>query len=116
MMNPCACELLATPAAVGSGGEDDVSVVARRVGQNRFEEACNHTRREDNDDDVRTVRGDTDFALPDDAVIPEILEHRGLRRTQVFDGVFLVCIFSALRSPFRRGSTDAPGPIPWWTA
>lgn len=69
------------PVDVGRGGEDDVSVVARRVGLNFLEVACGENAgsidgvtmmstqpgRED-------VNG-TDRALFDEAVVPKIFEH-----------------------------------------
>ena len=45
------------------------------------------------------------MTLPDDAVIAEILEHRGLRRAQVFDGVFLGMCSPAGTEREKRGLT-----------
>jgi hypothetical protein len=38
-MKPCVCPSVSVPLIVGSGGDEEVNVVANRVGLNRFEEA-----------------------------------------------------------------------------
>ena len=77
-MNPCSCAPLAL-VAVGKGGREDVSVVARRVGLKRRDDAWGIG--------VSTSEYRTEqplrLALPNQTIVAQVLEHRPLRIAKV---------------------------------
>jgi hypothetical protein len=83
-MNPWS---LAPPVlvAVGNGGNEDVSVVARRVGLKRREDACAVG--------VNPLEHQAQqalyFALPNKAIVTQVLEHRPLRIAEALCRIFL---------------------------
>lgn len=74
------------PALVGSNGVDEVRVVASRVGLKRRDEACIQSTSEVKSND-RT--NNTDFALPEETVISEVIKHCFLCLAQIFGKIFL---------------------------
>lgn len=88
------------PVDVGSGGEDDVNVVASRVGLNLravgFDRKVGSTRRQcKNGEDVIW----TDRPLLYEAIIPEVFEHRLLSGTEILYGVVLERWNSGFNTP-----------------
>jgi hypothetical protein len=85
-MNPWS---LAPPVlvAVGNGGNEEVSVVARRVGLKRREDACAVGI---NDWNIKRSSHCMYFALPNQAVVTQVLEHRPLRIAKTLCRIFLM--------------------------
>jgi hypothetical protein len=83
-MNPWS---LAPPVlvAVGNGGNEDVSVVARRVGLKRRDDACAVA--------VSSLKHQAQqalyFALPNQAIVAQVFEHRPLRIAKTLCRIFL---------------------------
>jgi hypothetical protein len=83
-MNPWS---LAPPVlvAVGNGGNEDVSVVARRVGLKRRDDACAVG--------VNNLEPQAQqalyFALPNQAIVAQVLEHRPLCIAKTLCRIFL---------------------------
>jgi hypothetical protein len=59
------------PVEVGRGGEEDVNVVARRVGLKRRDEGC--IERSDTSSLIDTRRN---LSLPNEAVVTQVFKHR----------------------------------------
>ena len=72
---------------VGNGGEDDVNVVARRVGLNLREDAWEGRSRPFSIPPAEEEG--TDLALPQETIIAEIHKHGSLSLRQIFCRVFL---------------------------
>lgn len=83
-MNPW---FLAPPVlvALGNGGNEDVSVVAKRVGLKRRDDACavgvNNLGHK--------AQQALYFALPNQAIVAQVLEHRPLRIAKTLCRIFL---------------------------
>jgi hypothetical protein len=71
--------------AVGNGGNEDVNVVARRVGLKRRDDACAVG--------VSSLEHQAQqalyFALPNQAIVAQVLEHRPLRIAKTLCRIFL---------------------------
>lgn len=84
-MNPWS---LAPPVlvAVGNGGNEDVSVVARRVGLKRRDDACAAG--------VNSLELQAQqvlyFTLPNQSIIAQVLKHRPLRIAKTLCRIFLM--------------------------
>ncbi len=83
-MNPWS---LAPPVlvAVGNGGNEDVSVVARRVGLKRRDDAC---AADVNDPKCQAQRA-LYFPLPNQAIVTQVLQHLPLCVTKALCRIFL---------------------------
>jgi hypothetical protein len=96
-MNPWS---LAPPVlvAVGNGGNEDVNVVARRVGLKRRDVACA--------DGVNNMKHQAQqapySALPNQAIVAQVLEHRPLRIAKAPCRIFLTKIAAIGRARKER--------------
>lgn len=77
---------------VGSGGEDDVKVVARRVGLNLREVGWRKLRMEG-----VVILAHTRLSLPNKPVVSKILQHGFLSTAQIFNGIPLGRVSANLR-------------------
>lgn len=71
--------------ALGNGGNEDVSVVARRVGLKRRDDPCAVGVNKLEYQAQQALY----FALPNQSVIAQVLEHRPLRIAETFCRIFL---------------------------
>jgi hypothetical protein len=85
-MNPWS---FAPPAlvAVGKGGSEEVSVVAKRVGLKRRDDACGAGVNTSEFSHIHQARY---FALPNETIVTQVLQHRPLSIAQILRRVFLI--------------------------
>ena len=86
-MKPCLWPSAPEPLLVGNGGDEDVSVVAKRVGLKRFEDGCHGVR-----SGSIWYKIIFDLPLPDDPIIAEIFQHGSLCWTYMLNRVILYTI------------------------